>query len=122
MRRNIEGLKRSARLRSENAMQRALAALQRMETCNREINFRSVAAEAQVSTSWLYGEPELRSRIARLRRPQSHVAPPSASEDRERLSRQNMVATLRLRIKTLEEKNRELGELLERAYGVIAQA
>ena len=71
MRRNIEGLKRSARLRSENAMQRALAALQRMETCNREINFRSVAAEAQVSTSWLYGEPELRSRIARLRRPQS---------------------------------------------------
>jgi hypothetical protein len=27
---------------------------------------------------------------------------------------------LRLRIKTLEERNRELAELLERAYGVIA--
>jgi hypothetical protein len=31
------------------------------------------------------------------------------------------VATLRLRIKTLEERNSELTELLERAYGVIAQ-
>jgi len=31
------------------------------------------------------------------------------------------VAALRLRIKTLEEGNRKLPELLERAYGVIAQ-
>jgi hypothetical protein len=31
------------------------------------------------------------------------------------------VATLRLRIKALEEKNGELTELLEPAYGVIAQ-
>jgi len=38
-----------------------------------------------------------------------------------RLSKQNILATLRLRIKTLEEKNRELTELLERAYGQIAQ-
>jgi hypothetical protein len=30
------------------------------------------------------------------------------------------VATLRPRIKTLEAKNRELAETLERAYGVIA--
>jgi hypothetical protein len=45
----------------------------------------------------------------------------SAKQDREHQSRQNIVAALRLRIKTLEEKNRELTELLERAYGVIAQ-
>jgi hypothetical protein len=31
------------------------------------------------------------------------------------------MATLRLRTKALEEKNRELAELLERAYGVIAK-
>ena len=46
MPRNTEGLKRSARLRSESAMQRALAALQRMDASDREINFRTVAAEA----------------------------------------------------------------------------
>jgi hypothetical protein len=32
---------------------------------------------------------------------------------------QRIVATLRLRIKTLEERNRELTELLEPAYGVM---
>ena len=59
----------------------------------------------------------------RLRRPQSRVAPfPSALQERERLSRQNIVATLRLRIKMLEEKNRELTRLLELAYGELVSA
>jgi hypothetical protein len=65
---------------------------------------------------------ELRVRIIRSRKTTSRMVPPaSASQDRERLSRQNFVASLRLRIKTLEEKNRELTELLERAYGLIAK-
>ena len=120
---NTEGLKRNARLRSESAMQRALAALQRMDASDREINFRTVAAEAAVSTAWLYSQDELRVRIMRLRRPQSRVAPfPSALQERERLSRQNIVATLRLRIKMLEEKNRELTRLLELAYGELVSA
>jgi len=42
--------------------------------------------------------------------------------DRQRLSKQNIVATLRLRIKTLEEKNRELSGLLELVYGELASA
>ena len=122
MRRNIAGLKLSARRRRESATQRALAALDRMEASSKEINFRSVSTEARASTAWLYGEPELRSRIMLLRGPQSQAAPaPSGSQRREHLSRQNIVATLRLRIKSLEDKNRELTELLERAYGVIAK-
>jgi hypothetical protein len=123
MRRNIAGLKRSAQLRSEQAMDRALAALHRMETTDREINFRTVAFEAKVSTAWLYGQEDLRVRIMRSRRTTSHKVVPSVSamQDREHQSRQNIVATLRLRIKTLEEKNRELTELLERAYGLIAK-
>jgi uncharacterized protein DUF6262 len=123
MRRNTTGLKESARLRSEQTMERALAALNRMDVSDRDINFRTVAAEARVSTAWLYGQEELRVRIMRSRRTTSHRVVPSASaaQDRERLSRQNIMTTLRLRIKTLEERNRELTELLERAYGVIAQ-
>ena len=119
MRRNTVGLKRSARLRSEQAMERALAALHRMDAT--KINFRTVACEAKVSTAWLYGQEELRVRIMRSRKTTSHMAPPaSASQDRERLSRQNIVATLRLRIKVLEEKNGELNTLLELAYGKLA--
>ncbi len=120
MNRNTEGLKRIARLRSEGAMQRALAALQRMEVAAREMNFRTVAAEARVSTAWLYSQPELRDRIMRSRRLQSEAVPLlSASQAREHLSRQNILATLRLRIKVLEEKNRELTGLLELAYGEL---
>jgi hypothetical protein len=37
MRRNIGGPKRSARLRSEQAMERTSAALQRMDASNQEI-------------------------------------------------------------------------------------
>jgi hypothetical protein len=122
MRKNTTGLKQSARLRSEQAMERALAALHRMDAFEREINFRTAATEAKVSTAWLYGQEELRARIIRSRKTTSRMVPPeSASQDRERLSRQNIVATLRLRIKTLEEKNHELTELLERAYGLIAK-
>jgi len=123
MRRNITGLKRSARLRSERAMERALAALHRMDASDRDINFRTVASEAKVSTAWLYGQEELRVRIMRSRKTTSHMAPPaSASQDRERLSRQNILATLRLRIKTLEEKTRTDCALLELAYGRLALA
>ena len=123
MRRNITGLKRSARMRSEQAMERALAALHRMDASDREINFRTVASEAKVSTAWLYGQEQLRVRIMRSRRTTSRLAPPaSASQDRERLSRQNIVGTLRLRIKALEEKNQELTTLLELAYGKLALA
>lgn len=114
MHRNTIGLKQSARLRSEQTMERALAALHRMYASDRDINFRTVAAEAKVSTAWLYGQGELRCRIMHSRKQQGQVTPPlSASQERERLSRQNIVATLRLRIKTLEERNRELTELLE---------
>ncbi len=123
MPRNTEGLKRSGRLRSESAMQRASAALQRMDASDREINFRTVAAEAGVSTAWLYTHDDLRVRIIRSRRATTDVAPPaSASRDRERASKQNIVATLRFRIKALEEKNRELTGILELVYGELALA
>jgi hypothetical protein len=104
-------------------MQRALAALQRMDASDREINFRTVAAEAAVSTAWLYSQDELRIRIMRSRKPQSQLSPlSSALHDRERLSRQNIMSTLRLRIKMLEEKNRELTGRLELVYGELALA
>ena len=70
-----------------------------------------------------FSEDELRGLIMRSRRTTADVAyPASASRDRERASRQNIVATLRLRIKNLEEKNRKLTGLLELVYGELALA
>jgi hypothetical protein len=91
-----------------------------MDVSDREINFRAVAADAGVSTAWLYSQEGLRIRIMQSRKRQSQLVPPSALQDRERLSRQNVVTTLRVRIKTLEEKNRELTGLLELVYGELA--
>lgn len=122
MHRNIEGLKRSARLRHEDATQRAQIALSRMEDSEREINFRTVAAEARVSAAWLYNQRELRCQVMRLRKTQTRV--PSAEAEKTvagDLSKKRIIATLRLRIKNLEDKNRELSERLEHARGMLAQ-
>jgi len=122
MPKNTAGLKQSARRRSEQVMDRALAALWRMDASDEVINFRTVAIQAKVSTAWLYRQEELRARIMRSRKTMSQMASPvSASQLRERQSRQSIATTLPLRIKALEERNRELTEQLERVYGVIAQ-
>lgn len=123
MRKNTGGLIRSAQQRSLDTMKRASAALERMIASDREINFRTVAAEAQVSTALLYSQQELRLRIMRSRKVYTRPSfTDTEAQKREQASRQNIMTTLRLRIKTLEEKNRELTELLERAYGELAEA
>jgi hypothetical protein len=50
----------------------------------------------------------------------SPVAAGETLQHRQRLSHERVVATLRLRIRTLEEVNRELKEQLEAAYGRLA--
>ena len=65
--RNTDGLKRSARSRSEDAVQRATAAILLMQSEEAEINFRSVAARAKVSTAWLYGTKSVRDKIVKIR-------------------------------------------------------
>ena len=75
--RNTDGLKRSARSRSEDAMQRATAAILLMQSEEVDINFRSVAARAKVSTAWLYGTKSVRDRIVKIR----NTSPVAAGEN-----------------------------------------
>jgi hypothetical protein len=89
-----------------------------METADQKINFQAVASEATVSIAWLYSQRELRERIIGSRKLETRTILASFIRDRERQCRENIVATLGLRIKTLGQRNRELTELLERAYGV----
>src|SRR5882672_790982 len=117
--RNMDGLKRSVRFRSEDATQRATAAILLMQAEEVDINFRSVAARAKVSTAWLYGTKSIRDRIMKIRTTSSAAAGENL-QHRQRLSHERVVATLRLRIRTLEEINRELKEQLEAAYGRLA--
>jgi len=84
-----------------------------------DINFRSVAARAKVSTACLYGTKSVRDKIVKIRNT-SPVAAGKNLQHRQQLSHQRVVATLRLRIRALEEINRELKEQLEAAYGRLA--
>jgi hypothetical protein len=90
-----------------------------MESEEVEVNFRSVAARAQVSTAWLYGTKALRATIMKARRA-SLAASGENPQHRQRLSHERVVATLRLRIKTLVKSNRSLSDELEAAYGRLA--
>ena len=117
--RNLAGLKRSAQSRSDETMSRATLAIRQMRSEEVEINFRSVAAWASVSTAWLYRTKPLRHKIMKARTTSPAVAV-EAPQYRQRLSHERIVATLRLRIKTLESVNRELREQLEAAYGRLA--
>jgi hypothetical protein len=117
--RNTEGLERSARLRSEDAMRRATTAIMVMQSEEAELNFRSVAARAKVSTAWLYGTKLLRNRIMSLRT----ISPAAAGKNgryRQQLSHERVVETLRSRIRTLEQTNRELKEQIETVYGRLS--
>ena len=117
--RNTDGLKRSARSRSEDATQRATAAILLMQAEKVDINFRSVATQAGVSTAWLYRTKSLRDKIMKARTTSPMVAG-EVPQNRQRLSQERVVATLRLRIRTLEAINRELKEQLEAVYGELA--
>ena len=121
--RNLVGLKRSAQSRSDGTMSRATLALQQMKSEEVEINFRSVATRASVSTAWLYRTKPLRDKIMKARTAMPAVVG-EAPQHRLRLSQERIVATLRLRIKALEECNRELTDQLEAAYGrlVVVQS
>ncbi len=117
--RNLAGLKRSAQSRSDGAMSRATAVIRKMQSEEVNINFRSVATQAGVSTAWLYRTKSLREKIMKARTASSTVAG-EVPQHRQRLSQERVVATLRLRIKTLEDANRELRDQLEAVYGRLA--
>jgi 3-phenylpropionate/cinnamic acid dioxygenase small subunit len=119
MRRNTDGLQRSAKLRSASALERAQAAIRHMQAEEAPINFRTVAAKAGVSTAWLYNTKTLRDRIMKLR---AASKTPIENDGRSRrlISQERVIETLRLRIKQLEAKNEELKQQLEHAYGQLA--
>ncbi len=100
---------------------RPLSAILQMQAEEIKINFRSVSARAQVSTAWLYGNQPLRDRIHKLRqRPQKNSG--EAAPGRRQLSNERIVAALRLRVRSLEELNRELHAKLESSTaGLLAR-
>jgi len=120
MRRNLAGLQQNARFRSSTALENAQNAIRRMQTDEKPINFRTVAAVSGVSTAWLYKTKPMRECIMKLRTGPSKPIAENAGIDRRLISQERVIATLRHRVKEVEAKNKELREQLELAYGQLA--
>jgi len=92
--RNLAGLKLNARSRSDETMLRATLAIRQMKSEEVEINFRSVAVRAGVSTAWLYRTKPLRDKIMKARTTSPAVAG-ETPQYRQRLSHERIFGGLR---------------------------
>ena len=106
----------AAQRRRQSAMRRATVALRELEVGAQPVTFQSVARRARVSRQWLYGQPDLRAEIERLR---ERPAPPAglratAASD---ASLRQRVQTLREEVQRLREENTALKNELALAYG-----
>lgn len=117
--RNVEGLRKSAELRHQQAMQRAEEGIRHLLKEGQPVNFNTVAEVARVSPAWLYQQPEVRARIEHLRGQHNTRPVPSPKARTSDASKDAMLATLRLRVKRLEAENQELKQQIEVLYGEI---
>jgi 4-diphosphocytidyl-2C-methyl-D-erythritol kinase len=117
--RNIEGLRRNAKLRHQQTAHRADEGIRRLLQEGRPVNFQTVAEAAHVSTAWLYQHSEIRERIEHLREQRSLQASSAPKMRASDASKDAMQAALRQRVKQLETENRELKQQLEIVYGQL---
>jgi len=128
--RNIEGLKRSAKLRHQDAVQRTDQGIRQLVLAKRPVNFRTVAEIARVSSAWLYRQTDIRQRIEHLRTQQGSASTERTGQDTHQngavrasdASKDALLATLRQRVKQVEEENRNLKAQLEVVYGQLRQS
>jgi Family of unknown function (DUF6262) len=118
---NIEGLRRSAKIKAETTRQRAEEAIALLLKERRPINFKTVAETAQISTAWLYAQEDIKQRIVHLRSqqvPKPQVKIPSR-EQASNASKDALIAALQKRVREQAEKIKELEKQLKVAYGSL---
>lgn len=92
-------------------------AIQRLIKAQRPINFNSVANESGITKKTLYNNKGIKERIETLRHQQSQV--PTPSQIKREMNDNNkdaIIASLKRKIKRLEEENKELKEQVKINY------
>lgn len=95
-------------------------AIQRLIKAQKPINFNSVANESGITKKTLYNNKEIKERIETLRHQQSQV--PTPSQIKREMNDNNkdaIIASLKRKIKRLEEENKELKEQVKINYADI---
>ena len=95
-------------------------AIQRLIKAQKPINFNSVASESGVTKKTLYDNKDIRERIETIRHQQSQVPTPSqVKREMNDNNKDAIIASLKRKIKRLEEENKELKEQLKVNYAEI---
>ena len=95
-------------------------AIQRPVKAQKAINFNSVANESGVTKKTLYDNKDIRERIETLRYQQSQVPTPSqVKREMNDNNKDAIIASLKRKIKRLEEENKQLKEHLKVNYAEI---
>lgn len=122
---NSYHLRAAAHRRALETRQRAVRALRRMDATGRPVTIQTVAREAGVSRSWLYGQADLRAEIQQLgsggRRSGSTPLVPPRQRASEASLRHRLEA-VNAEIRRLREENRRLREQLAWAHGEVRAA
>jgi Family of unknown function (DUF6262) len=121
---NSHHLRAAARRRALETRQRAVQALRRLDATSRPVTIEAVAREAGVSRSWLYGQPDLRAEIQRLRDhgPTRSSTPTPRVPTRQRASDASLrrrLEAVNAQIRRLRQENQQLRERLAWTLGEL---
>lgn len=96
--------------------------IRRLVKAKEGINFNSVATDSGVSKATLYNNPEIRVRIESLRQQQAQVpTPKQIKREMDENNKDAIIASLKRKMKKLEEENKKLREQLKFSYAEVYQ-
>lgn len=115
VKRDTSGIKQAAQLKRLQTLARAEAGIQRLIEANQPVTFASVAEAANVSTSWLYQQPELVERIKQMRseHPKSKTIPIIKQSGSDSLVKDKVIYSLRNQVKALKAEIQALTEQID---------
>ncbi len=115
-----EQFKKLHEQRKAKTHQKVEQAIERLMKVHKSINFNSVANESGITKSTLYNNKDIRKRIEEIRLNQSKVPTPSqVKTEMDENNKDAIIASLKRRIKKLDEENKELREQLKISYADI---
>ncbi|MEC0270451.1 MULTISPECIES: DUF6262 family protein [Paenibacillus] len=117
-----EHLKQVHEARKAKTIQRVDESIRRLVKAKEGINFNSVATDSGVSKATLYNHLEIRVRIESLRQQQAQVpTPKQIKQEMDENNKDAIIASLKRKMKKLEEENSKLREQLKFSYAEVYQ-
>jgi hypothetical protein len=117
---NTEPLLRSIEDKKQKTKQKVESTIKDMIKQKEKINFNSVSAKSGVSKPFLYKYSEIRTRIETLRKQEEKLdSPNQVKRNMTEHSKDVVIASLRKKVKHLEEENQKLKEQLKVDWAAI---